>query len=88
MPAAPITTKSSPQSPVQSRRAGLWTQDFGLFSEQVTGFWLRVEWLWQQPLPLVDDVLLEIGGEAYARQWIERLRRHGFLSSAESGATS
>ncbi len=42
-------------------------------------FWLRVEWLWQQPLPLVDEVLLEIGGEAYARQLIERLRRHGFL---------
>ncbi len=42
-------------------------------------FWLRVEWLWQQPLPLVDEVLLEIGGAAYARQLIERLRRHGFL---------
>jgi Uma2 family endonuclease len=42
-------------------------------------FWLRVEWLWQQPLPLVDEVLLEIGGVAYARQLIERLRRHGFL---------
>jgi Uma2 family endonuclease len=43
-------------------------------------FWLRVEWLWQQPLPLVDEVLLAIGGEAYARQLIERLRRHGFLA--------
>ena len=43
------------------------------------GFWLRVEWLWQSPLPAVDDVLLEIGGAAYARQWIERLRRQGFL---------
>jgi Uma2 family endonuclease len=57
-------------------------------AQEVTGFWLRVEWLWQQPLPRVDDVLLEIGGEVYARQWIERLRRQGFLPSAESGATS
>ena len=48
-------------------------------SEVVPGFWLRVEWLWQEPLPAVEDVLLEIGGEAYARQWIERLKRGGFL---------
>ena len=46
----------------------------------VPGFWLRVEWLWQEPLPAVEDVLLEIGGEAYARGWLERLRRQGFLS--------
>ncbi|MBN1886742.1 MAG: Uma2 family endonuclease [Thermoflexales bacterium] len=43
------------------------------------GFWLRVEWLWQDPLPDIDDVLLEIGGEVYARRWIERLRQKGFL---------
>jgi len=42
-------------------------------------FWLRVEWLWQDPLPNVEDVLLEIGGDAYARSWIERLRQRGFL---------
>jgi Uma2 family endonuclease len=42
-------------------------------------FWLRVEWLWQEPLPGVEDVLTEIGGEAYACQWIERLRQRGFL---------
>jgi Uma2 family endonuclease len=39
-------------------------------SEAVAGFWLRVEWLWQEPLPPVEDALLEIGGAAYARRWI------------------
>jgi Uma2 family endonuclease len=48
-------------------------------SEALPGFWLRVEWLWQEPLPPVEDTLLEIGGEAHARRWIERLRERGFL---------
>lgn len=30
-------------------------------SEVVPGFWLRVEWLWQEPLPKVLDVLRELG---------------------------
>lgn len=61
--------------PIFSGREGVF------HSEAVPGFWLRVEWLWQEPLPVVDDVLLEIGGEAYARRWIERLRQGGFLTS-------
>jgi len=48
-------------------------------SEVLPDFWLRVEWLWQKPLPAVEDVLLEVGGETYARRWIERLRQRGFL---------
>jgi Uma2 family endonuclease len=48
-------------------------------SAAVPGFWLRVSWLWQQPPPPVVDVLLEVGGEAYARDLIERLRRRGYL---------
>ena len=67
--------------------------DFGLYEPVFTGregiyrsaalpdFWLRLGWLWQEPLPAVDDVLLEVGGEAYARRWIERLRQRGFLKS-------
>ena len=55
------------------------------------GFWLRVEWLWQRPMPSVTEVLREIGGETYARALvesgdegfarllIEQLRKHGFL---------
>ena len=27
----------------------------------LSGFWLRVEWLWQRPLPLVLDVVRELG---------------------------
>jgi Uma2 family endonuclease len=50
-------------------------------SLRLPAFWLRVAWLWQEPLPPVEEILLEIGGEAYARRWIERLRRQGFLSS-------
>ncbi len=48
------------------------------------GFWLRVEWLWQEPLPAVEDVLLEVSGKAYALRLIERLQRWGFLPSAET----
>lgn len=52
-------------------------------SRALPGFWLRVEWLWQEPLPATEDVLLEVGGETYARLWVERLRQRGFLPSAE-----
>ena len=51
-------------------------------SSVVMGFWLRKAWLWQQPLPEVEDVLLEVGGEPYARRLIERLRQRGFLPDA------
>jgi Uma2 family endonuclease len=61
--------------PVFTGREGLYR------SEVVPDFWLRAEWLWERPLPPVDDVLLEIGGEVYARRWIERLRQRGFLDS-------
>jgi Uma2 family endonuclease len=30
-------------------------------SQIVTGFWLKVSWLWQEPLPRVLDVLRELG---------------------------
>lgn len=30
-------------------------------SAVLPGFWLRVDWLWQQPLPRVLDVLQELG---------------------------
>jgi Uma2 family endonuclease len=52
-------------------------------SPQVQGFWLRVAWLWEEPLPNVDDVLLEVGGEAYARQQMERLRRRSVIPEGE-----
>jgi Uma2 family endonuclease len=34
----------------------------GVFRSQViSGFWLRVDWLWQRPLPLTLDLLRELG---------------------------
>ncbi len=52
----------------------------GIFrSEVLPGFWLRVEWLWQEPLPLVEDVLLEVGREDYVRRMMERFKKGGWL---------
>ena len=48
-------------------------------SNQVQDFWLRVDWLWQDPPPPVDNVLLEVGGESYAENLIKQLRERGFL---------
>jgi len=33
-------------------------------SDVVEGFWLRVDWLWQEPLPLEEEVLREIRGQS------------------------
>jgi Uma2 family endonuclease len=58
-----------------------FTGDAGVYrAATVPDFWLKVEWLWQEPLPNVDDVLLEIGGQSYAQRWIERLQRLGYLT--------
>jgi len=46
-------------------------------SQVVPGFWLRIEWLWQTPLPPTDAILLEIGGQAYARRQIALIRERG-----------
>ncbi len=36
--------------------------DEGVYhSEALPGFWLRVEWLWQEPLPKTLDVVRELG---------------------------
>jgi Uma2 family endonuclease len=41
-------------------------------SRAVPGFWLRVEWLWRDPLPDVDEALREIAAPAAARDLAER----------------
>ena len=48
-------------------------------SASVPGFWLKVEWLWQDPLPQVEDVLLDIEGEKRAARLLDRLRARGLL---------
>jgi len=44
-------------------------------SQAITGFWLRVEWLWQEPLPDVDEALLEIEAEGRAQRWLAMMTR-------------
>lgn len=46
-------------------------------SRALLGLWLRVEWLWREPLPNVDDVLYEVAGEDYLRYQMDRARRGG-----------
>jgi Uma2 family endonuclease len=52
-------------------------------SAAIPGFWLDVAWLWLDPLPRTDDVLLEIAGDDYARQLVQSLQRRGYLPSDE-----
>ena len=54
------------------------TDSDGIYrSEVVPGFWLRVAWLWQQPLPDTVQVLLEIDRDAYAHYLRDQLRQAG-----------
>lgn len=32
-----------------------------LHSEVITGFWLKIDWFWQKPLPSVSDILKKVG---------------------------
>ncbi len=44
-------------------------------SRAVPGFWLRVDWLWKDPLPDTTDALLEIDAEAYIHYLRECIQR-------------
>ncbi len=50
-------------------------------SRAMAGLWVRVAWLWQEPLPQVNQVMLEIDGAAYAQRLIADLTGAGFLPS-------
>jgi len=45
------------------------------YSKVVSNFWLKVEWLWQQPLPEVAEVLLEVGGETYQNYLLQKINK-------------
>ncbi len=61
----------------------------------IPDFWLRPQWLWQDPMPQVEDVLQQVGGdkyrerntqkmldqggEEYTRYLLEELRNRGLL---------
>ena len=44
-------------------------------SHVLPGFWLRVAWLWQEPLPNPIQALLAIDRDAYVRYFQEHLRQ-------------
>lgn len=47
-------------------------------SQALPGFWLRVGWLWEQPLPPTGaDALLEIDPDGYGRDMQEQMRKAG-----------
>ena len=48
-------------------------------ARELPGLWVRVAWLWQEPLPEVNKIMLEIDGAPYARRLIADLRDGGFL---------
>jgi len=48
-------------------------------SRAMVGLWVRVAWLWQEPLPNVSKVMLEIDGASYAQRLIADLTEAGFL---------
>ncbi|MGH2517716.1 MAG: Uma2 family endonuclease [Ktedonobacterales bacterium] len=52
-------------------------EDGAVHSRAVASFWLRVEWLWQDPLPEASQALLEIDPEGYGAYLKDRLRRAG-----------
>lgn len=50
----------------------------GIYHARVLpGFWLNVDWLWQDPLPDAVQTLLRIDREAYAAYLREQLRQAG-----------
>jgi Uma2 family endonuclease len=49
----------------------------GIYRSRVLpGFWLKVAWFWQEPLPNVERTLLAIAGDTYARYLSEILANH------------
>jgi Uma2 family endonuclease len=47
----------------------------------LTGFWLKPAWLWQNPLPDVEDCMLDIDGEKYRDYLLNLLQKRGLLPS-------
>lgn len=43
----------------------------------ISGCWLDVGWLWQEPLPGIDQVLLDIMGATYATYLREQMEQRG-----------
>ena len=46
-------------------------------SQVLDGFWLRPAWFWQPRLPMIQTVLLQIGGDAYVRYLLDQIQNEG-----------
>jgi Uma2 family endonuclease len=66
------------QLDAQGRYQMVAPDDSGIYhAKVVAGFWLRVAWLWHQPLPDPVQVLLEIDRDAYRRYLHTRIQQAG-----------
>ena len=66
------------QLDAQGRYQVVAPDDHGIYhAKVVAGFWLRVAWLWRQPLPDPVQVLLEIDRDAYMRYLHNRMQQAG-----------
>ena len=66
------------QLDAQGRYQVVAPDDNGIYhAKVVAGFWLRVAWLWRQPLPDPVQVLLEIDRDAYMRYLHNRMHQAG-----------
>ena len=60
------------------------SDDDGVYrSRALPGFWLDVAWFWHDPLPSVEQTLLAVAGERYARYLREQLRQQGLTSEPD-----
>jgi Uma2 family endonuclease len=48
-------------------------------SAVLPGFWLRAAWLWQQPRPYIEPILLDIAGADYANRLLDQLQERGYI---------
>jgi Uma2 family endonuclease len=46
-------------------------------SRAISGFWIRVDWLWEGTMPTIEDAILQIGGESYRQRQALRLVETG-----------
>lgn len=51
-------------------------------SEALPGFWRDVTWLWQTPLPPLQQVAIAVAGAEYADHLIQQLRQGGYLGTS------
>jgi Uma2 family endonuclease len=46
-------------------------------SHAISGFWIKVDWFWENTMPKIEDALMQIGGESYRQRQALRLVKTG-----------